>query len=163
MVLFPDVQRKAQAELDSILGGERLPTYRDRDSLPYVNALCTELVRWMPVTPLGLCIFAAWRTRILSWFTGIPHSLAQDDVYDGYFLMKGTQILVNQWQVYDIVDYAKHSLCSRGMLHDPELYPEPDAFKPERYIPTNGRAIESDPRDIAFGFGRRYDTFCETW
>ena len=57
MTLFPDVQTKAQAELDSVLRGERLPTYQDRDHLPYVNALCTELIRWMPVTPMGVYCF----------------------------------------------------------------------------------------------------------
>ena len=47
--------------------------------------------------------------------------------------------------------------CTRGMLHDPELYPEPDVFRPERFVAIDGGVIENDPRDIAFGFGRRYD------
>lgn len=53
MMLYPDVQKKAQNELDSVLGGDRLPTFDDRDDLPYVNALCKELVRFYPVAPIG--------------------------------------------------------------------------------------------------------------
>ena len=53
MVLFPEVQAKAQAELYSIVGSERLPSFNDRDSLPYINALCKEVLRWHTVGPLG--------------------------------------------------------------------------------------------------------------
>ena len=44
------------------------------------------------------------------------------------------------------------------MLHDPEEYPEPEQFKPERFIGENGQINPEilDPRVIAFGFGRRY-------
>ena len=53
MELFPDVQAKAQAELDTVVGNERLPSFNDRDSLPYINAVCKEVLRWHSVTPLG--------------------------------------------------------------------------------------------------------------
>lgn len=53
MVLFPDVQKAAQDELDSIVGTERLPESSDREQLPYVAALISELWRWQPVTPMG--------------------------------------------------------------------------------------------------------------
>lgn len=53
MVLFPDAQKKAQEELDSVIGTERLPDASDRDRLPYIAALVSELWRWQPVTPLG--------------------------------------------------------------------------------------------------------------
>lgn len=45
MVLFPEVQRRAQKELDHVIGFDRLPTLDDLDSLPYVDALCKETVR----------------------------------------------------------------------------------------------------------------------
>lgn len=41
------------------------------------------------------------------------------------------------------------------MLHDPNLYPEPFVFNPERHIPAPGREVQYDPRKICFGFGRR--------
>lgn len=53
MVLYPEVQRKAQEEIDDVVGSDRLPTFADRESLPYINALCAEILRWIPVGPLG--------------------------------------------------------------------------------------------------------------
>ena len=53
LVLFPQVQRRAQAELDLVIGRDRLPTLDDRPRLPYVEALRKELMRWHVVAPLG--------------------------------------------------------------------------------------------------------------
>jgi cytochrome P450 len=53
MCIYPDVQKKAQAELDTVLKG-RLPEFSDRPFLPYINALVKETLRWQPVTPLGV-------------------------------------------------------------------------------------------------------------
>ncbi|GJJ14357.1 hypothetical protein Clacol_008621 [Clathrus columnatus] len=53
MILHPEVQRKAQAEIDALTGSQRLPTINDRSSLPYIRALVTELYRWHPAGPLG--------------------------------------------------------------------------------------------------------------
>ena len=54
LVLFPQVQRRAQAELDTVIGRDRLPTFDDRPRLPYIEALCKELMRWNMVTPAGM-------------------------------------------------------------------------------------------------------------
>ena len=53
LVLFPKVQRRAQAELVTVIGRDRLPTFDDRPRLPYIEALCKELMRWHIVTPIG--------------------------------------------------------------------------------------------------------------
>ena len=53
MLLHPEVQLRAQRELDSVVGRDRMPTFADRSRLPYVNALIKEAVRWRPVDPLG--------------------------------------------------------------------------------------------------------------
>ena len=53
LVLFPQVQRRAQAELDAVIGRDRLPKLDDRPRLPYIEALCKELIRWNMVTPTG--------------------------------------------------------------------------------------------------------------
>jgi len=53
MVLYPEVQTRAQQELDSVVGRDRLPEFIDRPQLPYINALVKELFRWNPVAPLG--------------------------------------------------------------------------------------------------------------
>ena len=80
MVLYPEAQRKAQAELLSIVGTSRLPEFDDRPMLPYVNALVRECTRWIPVTPLGAF-----------------HANINDDVYNGYFIPKGSIVFANQW------------------------------------------------------------------
>jgi cytochrome P450 len=52
-LLRPDAQKLAQKELDTVTGRERLPKFEDRPNLPFVDAICTELMRWRPTTPLG--------------------------------------------------------------------------------------------------------------
>ncbi|KAF7789305.1 hypothetical protein EIP86_000249 [Pleurotus ostreatoroseus] len=78
MTLHPEAQRKAQEELDRVVGSDRLPTFADREHLPYVEALVTEVFRWNPVVPLGA-----------------PHRLLEDDVHEGYFIPKGSIVIAN--------------------------------------------------------------------
>lgn len=54
MLHAPEVQKQAQRELDSVTGGRRLPTLSDRASLPYIDAVVKEVLRWQPVIPLGM-------------------------------------------------------------------------------------------------------------
>ena len=54
MTLYPEVQRKAQTEIDQVIGNSRLPDFSDQDALPYAQAILKEVLRWHPVTPLGL-------------------------------------------------------------------------------------------------------------
>lgn len=82
MTLFPDVAKKAQEEIDSVVGSDRLPTYADREFLPYVDALVKEVFRWNSVAP-----------------TGVPHRAIQDDVQDGYFIPKGSLVIPNIWKL----------------------------------------------------------------
>lgn len=53
MVLHPEAQKNAQEELDRALGHGVMPTFEDRDSLPYVSAVLLEVIRLYPVVPLG--------------------------------------------------------------------------------------------------------------
>ena len=53
MVLFPEAQKRAQKEIDAVVGSDRLPGFSDRPSLPFVEALLRETLRWYPVVPLG--------------------------------------------------------------------------------------------------------------
>ncbi|KAI0085092.1 cytochrome P450 [Irpex rosettiformis] len=124
MAMRPDIQQRARQELDSVVGPERLPTYDDKDRLPYVQAIYMECLRWMTTIPLG-----------------VPHSVTQDDYYNGYFIPSGTIIIPNAWH----------------MLHNPEDYPEPDKFNPDRFIKDGAiNPAIRDPATIAFGFGRRH-------
>jgi cytochrome P450 len=54
MVLNPDIVRKAQEELDTVIGQDRLPDFFDKSSLPYICAIVYEVLRWHPAAPLGL-------------------------------------------------------------------------------------------------------------
>jgi cytochrome P450 len=53
MALHPEVQEKARAELDAVVGQDRLPDFDDRPNLPYVEAIAKEAARWHCVTPTG--------------------------------------------------------------------------------------------------------------
>ncbi|KAG5652974.1 hypothetical protein H0H81_002872 [Sphagnurus paluster] len=69
---------KAQAELDAVVGSQRLPEFDDRDSLPYLECLLHETLRWQSPLP-----------------TGIPRLTIDDDVYRGMFIPKGSVVIGN--------------------------------------------------------------------
>ena len=84
---------------------------------------------------------------------GFPHAVIQDDVYEGYFIPKGSMVLVNAWSVSLLfISTSSTNSCVRQLLHDPKVYSDPHAFNPERFLGSNP---ERDPKTIAFGFGRR--------
>ena len=53
MALYPEFQKKAQAEIDAVVGPYRLPDFYDRPSLPYINAVVKESSRWHAAVPFG--------------------------------------------------------------------------------------------------------------
>lgn len=53
MCIYPEVQAKAHAELLAVVGTDRLPDFSDLTSLPYINAIVLELLRWQPVANFG--------------------------------------------------------------------------------------------------------------
>ena len=53
MLIYPEVQARAAAEIQEVVGSDRLPTLADRASLPYCSAVLKELFRWAVVGPLG--------------------------------------------------------------------------------------------------------------
>lgn len=80
MTMHPEIQKKAQEELDRIIGPDRLPTWEDRDQLPYIDAILKETLRWNTATPLG-----------------VPHAVIQDDVYEGMLIPGGATVIPNIW------------------------------------------------------------------
>lgn len=58
ITMYPEIFKKAQAEVDAVVGNERLPIMADREMLPYVNALCRELLRWNVVIPCRAYIYS---------------------------------------------------------------------------------------------------------
>ena len=58
MMNHPEVQQRAQSEIDRVVGQKRLPDFEDRASLPYVDAILRETMRWHPVVPSSFCLDA---------------------------------------------------------------------------------------------------------
>ncbi|TFK20074.1 cytochrome P450 [Coprinopsis marcescibilis] len=115
MTCYPEVQAKAQKELDRVLGKNVLPDFGDEETLPYISAIVKEVLRWQTVTPLA-----------------IPHCLLEDDVYGGYFLPKGSIVAGNAWaMLHDKDDY------SQPLAFQPERFLTPDGkLDPEVREPT---------------------------
>ncbi|KAF5393735.1 hypothetical protein D9757_000328 [Collybiopsis confluens] len=128
MVLHPGVVRKAQAEIDAVVGNDRLPTFADREHLPYINALVKEVFRWNVVTPLA-----------------VPHRAAQDDFYNEFFIPKGSLIIPNLWKLTH----------DPRVYHSPMEF-KPERYLAEALAAEGmGREVEPHPRETCFGFGRR--------
>jgi cytochrome P450 family 619 len=53
MLAFPEVQKKAHAEIDAVVGNSRMPTWADYNSLPYVAMIVKETMRWRPTAPVA--------------------------------------------------------------------------------------------------------------
>ena len=104
MALYPEVQKKAQAEIDSMVGPHRLPDFEDRPSLPYIDAIVKESMRWHLVLPLCASLLlsssVSLTTGILTDHEAVPHMATNDDEYDGYHIPKGTVVFGSAWPVY---------------------------------------------------------------
>ncbi|KAJ0421285.1 cytochrome P450 [Aspergillus carlsbadensis] len=114
MVLHPEVQQKAQEELDRVVGPNKLPSFEDRPNLPYIDAIVKESLRWHPVAPMG-----------------IPHMCTEDDVYEGYCIPKGSLIMPNIWEfTHDTETYKDPETFnpSRFLSPTPELDPHTLSF-----------------------------------
>ncbi|CAE6510080.1 unnamed protein product [Rhizoctonia solani] len=120
LALHPEIVKKAQDEIDRVIGRDRLPTVHDRGSLPYVEAILQEAMRYYPVVPL--CI---------------PHSTEKDMEFCGYRIPKGSSIEPNIWAILH-----DPSTYSDPYIFRPERYlqsqPAPD---PRKYIFGFGRRI----------------------
>ena len=80
MALYPEVQKKARQELEEVLGKDQLPTTKDRENLPYIDAFIKEVMRWHPIVA-----------------NGGPRRLTEDTIFEGYVLPKETIVMSNLW------------------------------------------------------------------
>ncbi|SJL10290.1 related to O-methylsterigmatocystin oxidoreductase [Armillaria ostoyae] len=128
MIVYPETQKRAQAELDAVVGRDRLPSFADYEHLPYIRAMVKEALRWRMVDPVGL-----------------PHQSTEDDVYDGYFIPAGTILIANVWHLNrDPEIYgpdAEHFNPARHLDKNGKLAPGPSDTKEESHV--------------TYGFGRR--------
>ncbi|KAI0481300.1 putative cytochrome P450 oxidoreductase [Xylariaceae sp. FL0804] len=130
LVLRPDAQARARAEIDAVLGdgsdgdgaARRLPTFEDRPRLPYLEHVIRETTRWAPLSPLG-----------------VPHATTAEDAYRGYRIPAGSVVYANAW----------------AMSRDERHYSDPEDFVPERYLPASEGGRGEPFPEGAFGFGRR--------
>ncbi|KAJ7321576.1 cytochrome P450 [Mycena albidolilacea] len=127
MVLCPGIQSKVQAELDAVVGRSRLPTFADRDHLPYLQATVREALRWHPTDPIGL-----------------PHQSTEDDWYEGYFIPKGTICIPNIWAMNrDVEAYG----ADAAEFNPGRYLDENGKLKPALADTKEGH--------VSYGFGRR--------
>ena len=85
MIIYPEAQKKAQAEIDTVVGKDRLPDSNDKESLPYVEALMKEVLRYFfnRVIVMGYetdVIFSRWRPAgPLGWYNLLLISISGAD------------------------------------------------------------------------------------
>ncbi|XP_072035377.1 cytochrome P450 2U1-like [Amphiura filiformis] len=121
MMAYPDIQKKIQEEMDSVIGRNRLPQVSDQEQLPYTRATLLEIQRHVTLVPLS-----------------VFHSASDDTSLHGYRIPKGATLVSNLYAV----------------MRDPNMFPEPDQFKPERFINDEGKYFERE-EVCPFGVGRR--------
>jgi cytochrome P450 len=132
LLLDPSVQTRAQAELDAVLGPPNTTTFR----LPTFSDRPN-----LPYIDALVKESLRWLTAVP---TGVPHATTEEDIYRGWRIPKGSIVIANAW----------------SMLHNPKTYPDPFAFRPERFLSSGSKELEPDPGVTgAFGFGRRYVDF----
>ncbi|KAJ3015441.1 hypothetical protein NUW54_g1049 [Trametes sanguinea] len=117
----PQIQARVQAQLDKVVGRDRLPTFEDWEKLTEVATYVQEVYRWRPVTPLGFA-----------------HRATKDVAWNGYVIPAGTEVLACHWAI----------------ARDPDVFPDPEAFKPERWLDEKGQ-LREDLKFFNWGFGRR--------
>jgi cytochrome P450 len=148
MTLYPEEMKKAQEEVDRVVGADRLPDWDDEKDLPFIRAMIKETLRWRPVNKYGMY-----------------HSSTEDDWYEGYFIPKDSVVVLSWWYVcespYQARRAASYQCHGRAIHRDPIRYPEPDEFRPSRYLGKDLSAAEyiniNDPYDrdhFAYGAGR---------
>lgn len=113
MSIHPDIQKKVQAEIDTVLGPDRVPSLTDKSMLPYTEATIMEVQRMTVVVPLS-----------------IPHMASCNTEFRGYTIPKGTVIVPNLWSVHrDTTVWDQPNdfnperfLDEQGELHRPEHF-----------------------------------------
>jgi cytochrome P450 len=122
---FPDAMKKAQAEIDRVIGPNRSPHWDDAPNLPYINAFVKEVLRWRSVAIIG----------------GQPHSPTQDDTYNGWLIPRGAWVQGNVWAIHH----------HEREFPDPDRF-YPDRYLEGN---DHRRPFPGDRGYMTFGWGRR--------
>ncbi|KAH8985569.1 cytochrome P450 [Lactarius akahatsu] len=127
MLMYPNVQARAHAELDEVVGRDRPPTFADIPFLPYIRAMVKETLRWSPIAPFS-----------------VPHASTADDWYEGTFIPKGTICLQNM----GVLNFDREVFGDNVAEFDPTRYLDE---KGRVKMQMGGR----EEGHMTFGFGRR--------
>jgi len=124
LILHPDVLKKAQAEIDAVVGLNQLPDFDDFDSLPFITAIVKETMRWRDIVPIA-----------------VPHLLTVDDVYKGYRLPAGSIVIPNAWaMLHDETVYPEpFEFKPERFMKDGQI--NPDVRDPDHAVFGFGRRI----------------------
>lgn len=144
LITNPAVQAAAHAELDHVIGSDQMPTFADESRLPYLRALCAEILRIRPVAVLG----------------GTPHANSVADTYQGFYIPQGTNILSNTWAINLNPTYypnPHHFNPLRFLSVPPEsvdYLPEPPSAADLAEMHPSKKHPSKDGQS-SFGWGRR--------
>ncbi|XP_038063977.1 cytochrome P450 2J6-like [Patiria miniata] len=83
MMMFPEIQHRVQAEIDAVVGRNRLPRMADKRDLNFTQAVIWEVQRLACIAPLG-----------------IPHTAASDTHIHGFTIPKGAILVPNLWALF---------------------------------------------------------------
>ncbi|KAF9014254.1 cytochrome P450 [Cyathus striatus] len=120
MVAFPDEMKKAQLEIDSVIGTDRMPVLEDIDELPYVRAVILEALRLRPVAPIG-----------------VPHATSGVVNYNNYLIPEGATLVMNIWGIFH-----DENLFPDADVYNPERFiNNPDGAKVVEYLFGAGRRV----------------------
>ncbi|KAH6908264.1 O-methylsterigmatocystin oxidoreductase [Coprinopsis sp. MPI-PUGE-AT-0042] len=118
LAMYPEVQKRAQQELEQALGPCRLPKLSEVHALPYLTALVKELGRWHTVAPIG-----------------VPRCVRDDDEYNGCFIPKGSIVMCNSWAIMhdpevfeNPMEFRPERYLKDGQIDPAVLDPEGGAF-----------------------------------
>ncbi|KAF5321940.1 hypothetical protein D9619_001230 [Psilocybe cf. subviscida] len=119
LLSHPDKMKKIQDEIDLLTNGSRLPEFSDEENVPYLHAFIEETWSFVPLS--------------------VPHQLAVDDEYKGYFLPAKSMIIPNTWAI----------------MHNEKVFAEPHTFNPDRFLTGDNLKEINAHYAASWGFGRR--------
>jgi len=121
MIHNPEVRRKVQEEIGSVVDGDRLPSMDDMTHLPYTRATIYEVMRRSTVVPMGT-----------------THATDRTVELEGHIIPKNTHVIP----------------LLHGVHMDPEVWEEPEVFRPERFLTEDGK-LHKPKHFMPFGAGQR--------
>ncbi|KAK6186247.1 hypothetical protein SNE40_008319 [Patella caerulea] len=95
LISHPEIQTKVHAEVDHVIDAGEAPTLKDRERMPYTEAVLHESMRLCPIGPFGF-----------------PHATRCDTTIGEYEVPKGTMVMINHWALHNDPEVWK----------DPEIF-----------------------------------------